>query len=196
GLALALTDAMGLKQHEPTVEYLVDMIAEVQTARSCQTAAELDPQFTSAGYCVPRHTHLLPGGLALLKARQRIAEILRILPGSSLVVAPSGRDLASPEMARGLEECFAGGGYTAEQRAALLQLAADHVSSALDGRESAFELHASGGIPAWRGRLRRGFDRYNELANGVLRALDLPMPEIDISSIPAAPLAPRRPVTP
>ena len=124
------------------------------------------------------------------------AEILRIVPGSSLVVAPSGRDLADPEIARGLEECFAGGGYTAQQRAALLQLAADHVSSALDGRESAFELHASGGIPAWRGRLRRSYERYNELANGVLRALDLPMPELDLSSIPAAPLAPRRPVTP
>ena len=38
-------------------------------------------------------------------------------------------------------------------RAALLQMAWDHVASALDGRESAFELHASGGVPAWRGRL-------------------------------------------
>jgi aromatic ring hydroxylase len=196
GLALALTDAMGLKQHEPTIEYLVDLISEVQTARSCQMAAELDPQFTPAGYCVPNHTHLMPGGLALLKARQHLAEILRIVPGSSLVVAPSDRDLAMPEIAAGLEESFAGGGYTAQQRAALLQLAWDHVSSALDGRESAFELHASGGVPAWRGRLRRSFDRYNELANGVLRALDLPMPEIDLTSIPAAPMAPRRMVAP
>jgi len=196
GLALALTDAMGLKQHEPTIEYLVDMIAEVQTARSCQAAAELDPQFTPAGYCMPNHLHLMPGGLALMKARQRIAEILRIVPGSSLVVAPSDRDLAAPEIAQGLVESFAGGGYTAEQRAALLQLAWDHVSSALDGRESAFELHASGGTPVWRGRLRRRFDRYNELANGVLRALGLPMPEIDLSSIAAAPVAPRRAVTP
>jgi aromatic ring hydroxylase len=125
-----------------------------------------------------------------------MAEILRILPGSSLVVAPSDRDLAAPEIAAGLEESFGGGGYTALQRSALLQMAWDHVSSALDGRESAFELHASGGIPAWRGRLRRSFDRYNELANSVLRQLDLPMPEIDLSNIRAAPMAPRRPATP
>src|SRR5260221_479260 len=92
----------------------------------------------------------------------------------------------------GLEEAFGGGFYTAEQRAALLQLAADHVSSALDGRESAFELHASGGVPAWRGRLRRGFPSYNELANAVLSAIDRPMPEIDVGVIPEAPLAPRR----
>ena len=195
GLALALTHAMGLTEHPPTIEYLVDLIADVQTARSCQTAAELDPQFTREGFCVPNHSHLSVGGIAILKARQRMAEILRILPGSSLVVAPSDRDLDSPEIAAGLEESFAGGGYSALQRSALLQLAWDHVSSALDGRESAFELHASGGMPAWRGRLRRSFEGYNELANAVLRQLDLPMPEIDVTSIPAAPMVPRRPVT-
>jgi 4-hydroxyphenylacetate 3-monooxygenase len=75
-------------------------------------------------------------------------------------------------------------------------MAWDHVSSALDGRESAFELHASGGIPAWRGRLRRNFERYNGLANAVLRSLDLGMPDIDLSSIREVPWAPRRAVTP
>jgi 4-hydroxyphenylacetate 3-monooxygenase len=130
----------------------------------------------------------------MLKARPRMSEILRIVPGSSLVVAPTDRDLAAPEMAAGLEEAFGGGGYTASQRAALLQMAWDHVSSALDARESAFELHANGGLPAWRGRLRRGFESYNELANGVLRQLGVPMPEIDVGRIRTAPLTPRRPV--
>jgi aromatic ring hydroxylase len=195
GLALACTHAMGLAEHEPTIEYLVDLVIDVQTVRSCQTAAELDPEFTPEGYCVPGRGHIAAGSIAMQKARQRMAEILRILPGSSLVVAPSDKDLAAPEVAAGLEESFAGGGYTALQRSALLQMASDHVSSALDARESAFELHANGGIPAWRGRLRRYFSRYNELANGVLRTLNLDMPEIDLSSLRAIPVAPRRPVT-
>jgi 4-hydroxyphenylacetate 3-monooxygenase len=130
------------------------------------------------------------------KARQRMAEILRIVPGSSLVVAPSDKDLASPEVAAGLEESFGGGEYTALQRAALLQLAADHVASALDGRESAFELHANGGLMAWRGRLRRAFTDYNDLANGVLRALSLEMPAIDLDHLRQIALPQRRPVTP
>src|SRR5947208_16803354 len=125
-----------------------------------------------------------------------MAEIMRLVPGSSLVVCASDRDLAAPEVAAGLEDTFGGGGYTALQRSALLQMAWDHVSSALDGRESAFELHASGGIPAWRGRLRRNFERYNELANAVLRSLNLPMPEIDLSVLREVPWAPRRTVTP
>jgi aromatic ring hydroxylase len=196
GLALACTHAMGLAAHEPTIEYLIDLIIDVQTVRSCQTAAELDPEFTPEGYCYPNHRHVAAGSIALLKARPRMAEILRILPGSSLVVAPSDTDLTAPEVAAGLEASFGGGGYTARQRSALLQMAWDHVSSALDGRESAFELHANGGMPAWRGRLRRSFDRYNELANAVLDAVDVAMPEIDLDAIRAAPLAPRRPVSP
>lgn len=196
GLALALSHAMGLVAHEATIEYLVDLAIEVQTVRSCLTATECDPRFTAEGYCVPNHSHLAVGGIAILKARQRMAEILRAVPGSSLVVAPSDRDLAAPEVASGLAEAFGGGGYTALQRSALLQMAWDHVSSALDGRESAFELHASGGLPAWRGRLRRNFERYNELANAVLRSLNLGMPEIDLSSIREVPWAPRRAVTP
>jgi 4-hydroxyphenylacetate 3-monooxygenase len=141
---------------------------------------------------VPNHAHLAAGGIALFKARQRITEILRIVPGSSLVVAPGDSDLAIPELAQGLEESFGGGGYTARQRSALLQLAWDHVSSALDGRESAFELHASGGQPGWRHWLRRSFKDYNQLANAVLEFIDLEMPDIDVSGIGTAMPAARR----
>jgi aromatic ring hydroxylase len=194
GLALACTDAMGLREHQQTLDYLVDLIAEVQTVRSCLTAAELDPQVTQAGHAYPGLVHIAAGSIAMLKARQRITELLRVLPGSSLVMAPADTDLAAPEMAAGLEETF-GGGYTALQRSALLNLAWDHISSGLDGRESAFELHANGGIPTWRNRLRRWFSDYNELANGVVKSLDLDMPVIDLDSLRQMFLAPRRPVS-
>ena len=196
GLAMACTEAMGLKQHPPTVELLMDIVTGVQTVRTCLTAAELDAQFTPEGYAYPNHSHLAAGSIAMLKARQGITETLRVLPGSSLVVAPTDWDLASPEVGAGLAESFGGGGFTALQRSALLQMASDHACSALDARESAFELHANGGIAAWRGRLRKSFDRWNELANAVLKQAVVAMPAVDLSSIPAAPLASRRPVAP
>jgi hypothetical protein len=86
--------------------------------------------------------------------------------------------------------------YTALQRAALLQMAWDYVASALDGRASAFALYASGGVPVWRGRLRRRFERYNALANAGLRTLNRDMPDFDLSSLREVPWAPRRTVTP
>jgi 4-hydroxyphenylacetate 3-monooxygenase len=185
-----------LLQNEPTIDYLIDLVVDVQTVRSCLTAAERDPSFTQTGYCYPNHLHLASGSIAILKARQRMSEIMRIVPGSSLVVAPTDRDIAAPEIAAGLEESFGGGGYTALQRAALLQMAWDHVSSALDARESAFELHANGGVPVWRSRIRRCFDRYSELANAVLRQISVPMPEIDLGSLRETTYGPRRVVTP
>ena len=162
--------------------------------RTCIVAAEHDPQFTPTGYCLPNHPISRRAASRCSRRASGSSEILRILPGSSLVVAPADSDLAAPEMAEGLEESFGGGGYTARQRAALLQLAGDHVSSALDGRESAFELHASGGMPNWRGWLRRNFRDYNELANGVSTAIDLPMPADRRRAASAAPIAraPRR----
>jgi 4-hydroxyphenylacetate 3-monooxygenase len=196
GLALACTHAMGLASHDPSIEYLIDLIADVQTVRSCQLATELDPEVTPEGYAAPNHAHLSAGSLAMLRARPRMGEILRILPGSSLVVAPSERELDDPALAAGLEESFAGGGYTARQRAALLNLAWDHIGSALDHRESVYELHANGGALAWRSRLRRSYNRYNELANAVLQGLELPMPRIDLGAIRDAPMAARRPVAP
>ena len=196
GLALACADAMGLRQHPQTVDLLMDIVTAVQTVRSCVTAAELDPQFTPEGYCYPNHNHIAAGSIAMLKARQGITETLRVLPGSSLVVAPTDTDLADPVMAAGLEDSFGGGGYSALQRAALLQATWDHASSALDGRESAFELHANGGIPVWRGRLRRSFADYDKLANAVLGMLAVPMPALDFGAMRETPVAPRRPVTP
>jgi len=196
GLGLALTDAMGLRAHDATLEFLLDLVTDVQTVRSCLIASELDPTITTDGYHSPNHKHIASGSLAMLKARPRITELLRILPGSSLIVAPTDSDLDHPDLAAGLEQAFGGGGYTARQRAALLQMAWDHVGSALDHRESVYELHSNGGVPTWRGRLRRNFDDYNTLANGVLTRLDLPMPEVDLSAIRDAPLAPRRVITP
>src|SRR5262244_2501156 len=196
GLALACAHAMGLVEHEPTIEYLIDLVVDVQTVRTCQTAAELDPETSAEGLCIPNRSHVTAGTIAIQKARQRMAEILRILPGSSLVIAPSDKGLAAPEVAAGLEESFGGGGYTALQRAALLQLAADHVASALDGRESAFELHANGGMQAWRARLRRAFPDYTLLANTVLRALALDMPSINLDGLRTVAMPQRRPAVP
>ena len=96
GLALACTHAMGLTSHDATIDYLLDLVTDVQTVRSCQVAAERDPQFTPAGYCYPNQCHLAAGSIAMLKARPRMSEMLRIVPGSSLVVAPTDRDLAAP----------------------------------------------------------------------------------------------------
>ena len=70
----------------------------------------------------------------MLKARPSMSEILRILPGSSLVVAPTDRDRRS-RLAAGQQPDPSVAAATAAQRP-LLQMAWDHVGSALDQRRS------------------------------------------------------------
>ena len=131
GLALALAEVMGLKENPQTIEQLVELAVNVQTTRTCMTAAEL-------------------------------------------------------------EDAFGGGGYTALQRAALLHLAWDQVSSGLDGRGGGFRASCQRWPEAWRGRLRAWFDSYNELANGVSGLIDVDMPPMDLTSLQEVPNAPHR----
>ena len=191
-LALALAEMMGLKDNPQTIEQLVELTVNVQTTRTCLTAAELDPETTASGHALPNQLHVAASGINTLRVRQRMGEILRGLPGSSLVNAPADTDFADPKMAAELEDAFGGGGYTALQRAALLQLAWDQVSSGLDGREAVFELHASGGLESWRRQLAAWFEGYNELANGVQEFLQVDIPPLDLSSLRETPPAPSR----
>jgi aromatic ring hydroxylase len=196
GLSLAVAEVMGLKENPATIEQLVDLAVDVQTSRTCITAAELEPEMTARGYAIPGQLHLAAAAINIFKSRQRMSEILRGLPGSSLVNAPADTDFADPIMAEELEDAFGGGGYSALQRAALLQLAWDQVASGLDGRESTFELHASGGLVAWRARLRAWFQSYNELANGVQQFLGVQLPTMDLSTLHNMPNERPRVVTP
>ena len=196
GLALALTEVMGLKENPATIEQLVDLTVDVQTSRTCLTASELEPEMTVCGYAVPGQVHLASAAINIFKTRQRVTETLRGLPGSSLVNAPADTDFSDSVMAAELEEAFGGGGYSALQRSALLQLTWDQVASALDGRESAFELHASGGLTAWRARLRAWFDSYSELANGVQHLLTVDLPDMDLDYLREVPNERPRTVTP
>ena len=191
-LALALAEVMGLKDNPQTIEQLVELTVNVQTTRTCMTAAELDPEWTASGHALPNQLHVASAGVNTLRVRQRMGEILRGLPGSSLVNAPADTDFADPKMAAELEDAFGGGGYTALQRAALLQLAWDQVSSGLDGREAVFELHASGGLESWRHQLAAWFDGYNELANGVEGFVGVNIPPLDLTSLQEVPPAPGR----
>ena len=196
GLALACAHAMGLSQHEATIDYLLDLITDVQTVRACQTAAERDPEMTVDGYCSPNPSHLAAGSIAMLKARRRMAEILRILPGSSLVVAPSDKDLADAALAAGLEESFTGGGYSASSARRCCRW-----RGTMSARRSTSASTCSSCMPtAARCRGAAGCARASTATTcSPMRScerLDLPMPTVNLDSIRDAPLAARRPVAP
>ena len=52
GLALSLTEVMGLRENPATIEQLVELTVNVQTTRTCMTASELEPETTDSGYAL------------------------------------------------------------------------------------------------------------------------------------------------
>jgi aromatic ring hydroxylase len=178
GLGVLLADALGAAKDTPMLDRILDLVIDAETTRTCLAAAELDPETSPSGFALPRRMHVAPGALHALEARGRMDLALRNLAGAASLVAPTAADLDDDRIAGVLERAFGGGGYTARQRGALVRLAWDHLASGLAGRGASYEMFGSGGITAWRMRLRRWFDRYEELADAVRTTLDVELPAL------------------
>ena len=134
GLALACTHAMGLTAARPD-----DQIPARSDHRRADRAKLPDRGRTRSA--VHRGGLLLSEPLPSRGRQHRDAEGAaaheRNAAHPARLVAGGGARrhaiLPSRSSRAGLEESFSGGGYTALQRSALLQMAWDHVSSALDG---------------------------------------------------------------
>jgi 4-hydroxyphenylacetate 3-monooxygenase/chlorophenol-4-monooxygenase component 2 len=181
GLALAVTDALDTSAHPAVIEVLIDLLNYQETIRTSLIASVADSWQSPVGNWYPSTMRLASGTMFALENRARIADKARTLAGYGCMLAPTLGDLDDPEVGPWLEQSYGGGNWDARQRSALLQLLRDHTSSALDGREAAFEALASAGLHTWRLRSRLHFDRYSELANRV--AADIPgvePPAIDL----------------
>jgi len=173
GLAVALMRAQGMPRTPSAFQAMIDLVADVQTMRTCLAAAELEPETTALGYALPRRTHLAPAALHTFRARKQMAEILRTFCGSQALLAPTDLEFLDPVLGPKLEGLYAGPGLAPRQRAALLHAAWDHISSALDAREHSYELFGNGGKAVWQLRLERWFAEQDKLADEVLDVLDL-----------------------
>jgi 4-hydroxyphenylacetate 3-monooxygenase len=179
GLGIALARALGTREDPATVDALLDLAVETETIRACLAASELDPERTALGHALPRQLHVAPAAIHALRVRPEMDATLRRLAGAASLIAPGASDLDDDRIAPQLERAFGGGGLTARQRAALLGLAWDHLSSSLAGREQSYEMFGSGGLAAWRMRLRRWFDRDAEVVAAVRRAAGVDLGEGD-----------------
>jgi aromatic ring hydroxylase len=191
GLALVLCEVLGAKNDPAALEAITDMVVATRTIRSCLTAAELDPETTAGGYVLPRLLHVAPATLHSIRVREQLPQLLRGIAGAAAVVAPTDADLEDPAISTELEGAFGGGAHAAKQRAAVLQLTWDHISSSLDGREASYEFFGNGGAAQWRRRLARWFPSANELASAVLEAVDSDLPAMDVTTFYPPP-APQR----
>jgi 4-hydroxyphenylacetate 3-monooxygenase len=179
GLALAVTDALNTNRNPAVQNVIVDMIFHAETIRAALAASCAQATISDAGVAVPHMRSLAAGTKYALENRASFADTARTLAGFGSMLAPLPADFDDPDVGSWLTQSYGGGTWTGRQRAWLLHLVRDHLASALDGREAAFESLASGGTHLWNMRVRVGYERYEELATRAMGAVDGDVPEMD-----------------
>jgi aromatic ring hydroxylase len=171
GLALAVTELQTTAAAPESIDAITDLIFQTETMRTALRAAAADAEYSPIGTAMPGQMHVTVGMAYALRQRAEMAHTVRLIGGHQAMITPALEDLASEEVAAAFAPSYESDGVSARQRAALLHLLADHTSSALEGREIAFEGLATGGYRTWRMKARMQFKRQAELMNGALAAL-------------------------
>ena len=189
GLGLAVTRMQGLHTIPGVQDDLSRIIVQTETMRTALRAACADSQPKYTETYTPDQLHMITGSIHGLEVRKQIAETVRNFAGYGGMLAPTLAELEDPEIGPAVSLNYAGGGYTARERAAMLHLLTDATASALDGREAAFTAMATGGIALWKLRVNIEWHRHNELA-GYVHALMPEWANKDIDYTPASPFGP------
>ena len=152
------------------------------------------PRSSEEGYCIPGGAHIAAGSIAMQKGRQRMAEILGSCPAHRSWSRRRTRIWRRPRSRRGSRSRSAAEDtrrVSARPCSSLPPTTSPRLWTAASPHSSYTPTAGS----RLRARLRRYFGSYNELANGVLAALSLEMPAIDLDSLRAMPMPQRRPIT-
>jgi 4-hydroxyphenylacetate 3-monooxygenase len=172
GLSLAVCDSVGTVKNPGVQTALIDLVIYVETIKATLIASCAEATTTQAGIAFPDLNSLAGGTMYALDNRASVADSARTLAGFGSMLAPVSGELEDPDVGPWLQRSYAGGGWTAAQRASLLHLVREHLASALDAREAAFESLASGGKHLWRLRMRMSYPRFEELANRVIESVE------------------------
>jgi len=145
GVAGMLAETIGIDGNPLVQERLGELLTYCELVRAGLRAVETDCVATDAGLVRTSETTYLRN-LAAMTAT-RVGEILEQVGTSGLVMTPSERDMARPELAPFINRYFRGKDVTATERIQLFKLAWDLVGDAFGSRQALYErLHA--GDPA------------------------------------------------
>ena len=159
GLAQLMVDTLGSGDLPHVQERVAEIIIHLETLKACLRAAEADAAINSWGVMCPA-----PGPITAARALYpgviypRLAEIVQLLGGGSLMALPSEGDFDAA-IGTEVERYLATDGATARERVRLLRLAWDVACSAFGGRQVLYERFF-GGDPTRNALLAyRAYDR-------------------------------------
>jgi 4-hydroxyphenylacetate 3-monooxygenase len=166
GVALTMSEAVGINGFQHVQNYIHEMINTVELVRSCIRAAEADCVAGPNGTVLPADQPLLTVRTLFPQLYPRLVEIIQILGASGLVMVPSHDELTG-ERAEDIAHYYQGANIAADKRIQLFRIAWDLSCSSFAGRQTLYERYFSG--DPWRlGMLRyQNYPRQKELKERV-----------------------------
>jgi aromatic ring hydroxylase len=176
-VATMVAEAIGVIGYREVAAKLGEMATYCEVWRHAMDGVERRAAPTPAG-----QWSLGPGrGLHIWFAQvsSRMVEILREICGSGIIMQPSERDLANPEIRKYLDRYMRGKDVDVEYKSRLFRLAHDLAASSFGMRQDIYEYWHGGDPNRNRINLLRGFDQ-REMKGRIKDLLSRPLPHGEI----------------
>jgi 4-hydroxyphenylacetate 3-monooxygenase oxygenase component len=143
GLACHLAETIGRADAVHVQAALGELVANAELVAGLVAAAgqEVAHGLTRA---LPHRSLAATLWVLIPQAQMRAVEVIRQLSGSGLIMTPSEKDFANPEIARHLEKYLRGKGVGARERVQLFKLAWDLIGEPFGGRQLQYEWFYAG----------------------------------------------------
>ncbi|MGH7985628.1 MAG: 4-hydroxyphenylacetate 3-hydroxylase family protein [Candidatus Binataceae bacterium] len=143
GLACQLAETIGRNELLHVQAQLGELVANAELAAGLVRAAA-EEIVAGATRSLPHRTLAATLWVLIPQAQMRAAEVIRQLSGSGLIMTPTEKDFANPEIAGYLEKYLRGKNVTARDRVQLFKLAWDMIGEPFGGRQLQYEWFYAG----------------------------------------------------
>jgi aromatic ring hydroxylase len=143
GLACHLAEAIGRTEAPHIQAQLGELIANAELVSGLVRAGAQEVVL-GATKSMPHRSLAATLWVLIPQAQMRVAEVIRQLSGSGLILTPTEKDFANPEIAAYLDKYLRGKDTTARDRVQLFKLAWDMIGEPFGSRQLQYEWFYSG----------------------------------------------------
>ncbi|CDH01342.1 4-hydroxyphenylacetate 3-hydroxylase family protein [Xenorhabdus bovienii] len=170
GVTSLISQSIGVNEFREIQNQLGELSAYLELIRHSLVAMNAEARVTDSGLLAPAST-LAPDTFAA-QISGRINEIVRTISGAGLIMQPSPRDLATPELRPFLDRYMRGKSCSVDFKSRLFRFAWEMVADAFGSRQDIYELWNRGDVVRNRIHLYKTLSEREEIENHIRQLID------------------------
>lgn len=173
GVATMVAEAIGVKEYREVSAKLGEMVTYTEMWRHAMDGLEHTSFMTEGG--LMSLGPMTGMNIYFAQTSARMIELLREISGSGLIMQPSEKDLANPELRRDLERYMRGKGVDVEYKSRLFRMAHDLAVSSFGMRQEVYEYWHGGDPNRNRINLLNAYDQ-SDMTDRIKDLISRPLP--------------------